>query len=116
MISAFVSRKDGLGLTLTQDELDEINRQRTCEQSPFKNYISEDSAIEILGTKKKKRLTNKHALIKYIDMGVNNEGFWDYHQMALQVEDAFDVLRVKYPEADFLILMDQSAGHGKKRV
>ena len=68
-----------------------------------------DSAIEIQGSIKKKRLTNKHALIKYFDMGINNKGFWDYHQMALQIEDAFDVLRVKYPEADLLVLMDQSA-------
>ena len=34
--------------------------------------------------------------------------------MALQIEDAFDVLCVKYPEYDFTILMDQSSGHGKK--
>ena len=34
--------------------------------------------------------------------------------MALQIEDAFDVLSVKYPDFDFTILMDQSSGHGKK--
>ena len=34
--------------------------------------------------------------------------------MALQIEDAFDVLSVKYPGFNFVILMDQSSGHGKK--
>ena len=34
--------------------------------------------------------------------------------MALQIEDVFDVLSVKYPEYNFLILMDQSSGHGKR--
>ena len=48
-------------------------------------------------------------------MGVNNEGFWDYHQMALQLEDAVDVLSVKYPDYDFVVLMDQSSDHKKKR-
>ena len=35
--------------------------------------------------------------------------------MALQVEDVFDVLSVKFPEYDFLFLMDQSSGHGRMR-
>ena len=35
--------------------------------------------------------------------------------MALQCEDALDCLAVKYPHFDFLILMDQSSGHGRKR-
>ena len=34
--------------------------------------------------------------------------------MALQIEDAFDVVSVKYPDFNFVILMDQSSCHGKK--
>ena len=34
--------------------------------------------------------------------------------MALQIEDAFDVLSIKCLDYDFLILMDQSSGHGKR--
>ena len=34
--------------------------------------------------------------------------------MAVQIEDAFDVLCVKYPEFDYFMFMDQSSGHGKK--
>ena len=33
--------------------------------------------------------------------------------MALQVEDIYNVLGVKYP--DFDLLLDQSSGHGKMR-
>ena len=33
--------------------------------------------------------------------------------MALQMEDAADVLGVVYPECDIMFLMDQSSGHGK---
>ncbi len=34
--------------------------------------------------------------------------------MVLQIEDAFYILSIKYPEYNFLMLMDQSSGHGKK--
>ena len=43
------------------------------------------------------------------------EGFWDYDQMSLQVEDIYDVLATKFPPYDFLLLLDQSSGHGKMR-
>ena len=35
--------------------------------------------------------------------------------MALQVENVFDVLSIKYPEYDFLFMLDQSSGHGRMR-
>ena len=35
--------------------------------------------------------------------------------MSLQVEDIYDVLLVKFPDYDFLLLLDQSSGHGKMR-
>jgi len=34
--------------------------------------------------------------------------------MSLQIEDIFDVVSIVYPNCDFLVLMDQSSGHGKK--
>ena len=34
--------------------------------------------------------------------------------MTLQIEDIFDVLSVVYPDHDFVVLMDQSSGHGKQ--
>ena len=35
--------------------------------------------------------------------------------MSLQVEDVYDVLATVYPTYDFLLLLDQSSGHGKMR-
>ena len=48
-------------------------------------------------------------------VGVNLEGFWNYDQMALQVEDVYDVLAIKYPAYDFLMMLDQSSDHGRMR-
>ena len=53
--------------------------------------------------------------MRFFDVGVNEEGYWNYNQIALQVEDVFDVLAIKYPQYDIVLLMDQSSGHGKMR-
>ena len=110
MISALCSRNFGLGIWLTDLELSEINEMRLNQ-----NYVSEESAIEINGTREKKPLTCKHALIRYFELGINAEGYWSYHHMVLQIEDAFDILSVKYPHCDFVILMDYSGPHQKMR-
>ena len=54
-------------------------------------------------------------LVRFFDVGINEEGYWNYNQIALQVEDVFDVLAIKYPQYDIVLLMDQSSGHGKMR-
>ena len=54
-------------------------------------------------------------MIRFFDVGINLEGFWNYDQTALQVEDVFGVLSVEYPQYDFLFMLDQSSGHGKMR-
>ena len=115
MISAYTGRKFGLGLHITDEQFEAINDKRTNDNSEWKNYVSEDSAMEVYGSIQKKKLTSKHVLIQNFDFGVNQDGFWSYHHMALQNEDAFDILSVVYPYSDFVILMDQSSGHTKKR-
>ena len=64
---------------------------------------------------RRNKLTDRHTNIQYFHLGANNEGYWNYDRMALQMEDVFDVLSVVYPHANFLTLMDASAGHGKRR-
>ena len=113
MISALISRFDGLGAEITQQQLDEINDSR--DNGDWCEYISRSSAMEVYGTTKKKKLTCKHALIQYFELGVQNEGYWDFNHMALQMEDAYDVLQAIHPHCDFVVEMDRSAGHGKKR-
>ena len=113
MVSAYVSEKFGLGKRLTDAELEEVNNRR--REGKFSHYESRESALEIHGDTKKKPLTCKDCLIKYFEIGANNEGYWGYGQMALQNEDAFDVLSVCYPHCDFLLLADKSSGHTKSR-
>jgi len=49
-------------------------------------------------------LNSKHALIQYFDLGMHNEGYWTYNHIALQMEDAFDVLSIVFPHCDFVFL------------
>ena len=111
MISAFCSRAFGLGLTVTNEQLFEINKRRS--EGLFSHYVSTESANEIYGTTLKKPFDSKELLVRYFEVGVMAEGYWNYHHMALQTEDAFDVLAIIYPHCDVIKLTDQSSGHGK---
>ena len=61
-----------------------------------------------------KAFTSTHLLIQHFDVGVNEDGYWRHDHMSLQHEDVYDVLNVVYPDYDFVILPDQSSGHGKR--
>jgi len=60
-------------------------------------------------------IKDKLTLVRFFDVGINEEGYWNYNQIALQVEDVFDALAIKYPQYDIVFMMDQSSGHGKMR-
>ena len=111
MISAFCCRVFGLGLHVTNEQLVEINKRRT--EGITSHYLSTDSANEINGTTLKKPFDSKDLLVRYFEVGVMGEGYWNFHHMALQTEDAFDVLAIIYPHCDIVKLTDQSSGHGK---
>ena len=53
--------------------------------------------------------------MRYFGIRINAEGYLNYHYIALQNEDAFDVLPIKYPHCIFVFLMDQILGYGKMR-
>ncbi len=53
------------------------------------------AAIEIYGSTKKE-IKEPLTLIRFFDLGINGEGYWNYFHMALQIEDTFDVLSVKF--------------------
>ena len=62
----------------------------------------------------KKEKTPTHiGTIFYVN--VNLEGFWNYDQTSLQVEDIYEVLATIPLQFDFLLLLDQSSDHGKMR-
>ena len=73
MISALFSRYDGLGVVLSEQQLEEINESRLGEE--WCEYISKTAAMEVYGSTKKKQVTSKHALIQYFELGVQNEGY-----------------------------------------
>ena len=54
-------------------------------------------------------------MIQYFNIGINEEGHWNYNHIALQVEDVFDILSIKFPGYDFCFLLDKNSGYGRQR-
>jgi hypothetical protein len=113
MVSCFQSRVFGLSRLLTTEELVSINMFRR-QRRP--KYFAAESAINVIGVADKKPLENNSPFERYFDVGIDKDGYWNYHHMALQFEDVVDCLQVLYPEHDLCFIFDQSSGHAKKRV
>jgi hypothetical protein len=45
----------------------------------------------------------------------NNQGYWDYVHMIIQLEDCIDVVKTLHPEFDFMFLFDHSCGYDRQR-
>ncbi|KAI2490640.1 hypothetical protein MHU86_23939 [Fragilaria crotonensis] len=80
MLSAFVSREFGFGRLLTSDELAKINSERRASTA---TYTDKHAVMEILGTINKPVLTES-PFVKYLFIGINNEGYWNSYHMSLQ--------------------------------
>ena len=117
MISAFVSRTWGFrtnGNPILPEQLHEINQLRL---HPLHNtYISTEAALNVNGHTAKGPIEDCGAFCRLFEYGANNDGYWNYNTMALQLEDFIDCVLVLVPDPDFVILFDQSAGHGKKQA
>jgi hypothetical protein len=109
MLSAFVSREFGFGRLLTNDELAKINSER---RESIATYTDTHAAMEILGMINKPILTES-PFVKYLFIGINNEGYWNLYHMSLQFEDVVDCLHVLYPEFNFVFMFDHSQGHAR---
>ena len=110
MVSAFTSRSFGLGMEVSESEFKAINKLKRNR----KHYISKESAITVNGHTRKHLFTETHLAVHYFDVGVEAEGYWSHDHICLQTEDLCDILCVKYPKHDFMILIDQSTGHKKR--
>jgi hypothetical protein len=108
MVSSFVSREFGYGMSLSSDDLDKVNTARS--KGVRRYYKDEKSAIAKLGTTKKTLLIES-PFTCFFEYGQNNEGYWTYESMVLQLEDVVDCLTVLYPDYEFLLLFDHSNGH-----
>jgi hypothetical protein len=76
MLSAFVSRELGFGRKMTGDESTKINNERRIG----KTYKDIQAATEILKTHQKPLLTES-PFVKYLFIGLINEGFWNSFHM-----------------------------------
>ncbi len=86
MISAIQSREFGFGLELTQENINKVN-----EYHIRKKYRDEKAAIEKWGSMFKKPLTlEENPFIFEFNYGVQEEGYWCYEFMVLQLEDCID--------------------------
>jgi hypothetical protein len=78
------------------------------------NYADEKAAISLKGTDAKQPL-KESLFVREFECEANNEGYWSYECMVLQMEDWLDVLRVLYLEYEVLLLFDHSCGHNRQR-
>lgn len=110
MLSSFVSRDFGYGCDLTPSQLDTINQFREN-----KAYLDEDAAVFVHGNKNKKKLIES-PFVRWLHYGQNNDGYWNYHHMIVQLGDIIDCLRVLYRDKyEFVFFFDHSSGHDHLR-
>jgi hypothetical protein len=109
MISAFQSREFGFGFDLTPYLLQEVNFT-----TQGKTHDDSKAAISKRGNAAKQPLTSTPFVIEF-KYGANNDVYWAYEHMELQLEDCIDVLRRLYPQYDVLFMFDHSCGHDQQR-
>jgi hypothetical protein len=112
MVSSFISREFGFGLKLNASQLDRINRYRSRTQQA--HYKDEKAAVTKNGTTKKQKLTVS-PFSRELEYGANNEGYWTYESMVLQLEDCVDCVKALFPQYDYLFLFDHSNGHDRTK-
>jgi hypothetical protein len=111
MVSGFVSREFGFGLTLSQQQLQKVNAARQATK-----YSDQEVAKEIRGKIFKDPLDNSPFVLQF-EYGANNQGYWKYdqHDMVLQMEAYIDAVKNLWPQFDFVFLFDHSCGHDRRR-
>ena len=108
MISAFQACEIGIPQEIEKNMLEKINRNRLQ-----KNYVTIEAANELNRNSMKPPLLSS-PFLAYFEYGANNDGYWGYNNMVLQFEDVVDVVKVLYPNFEFVFLFDHSSGHKKK--
>jgi len=92
MVSAWQDEKRGFGLELGQDELDKVNVYRA---SLGKGPLEDSPGI------------------RWLEYGVNKDGYWCYEDLKEQAMDVLDVLECLYPDYQVVMEVDHSAGHNR---
>jgi hypothetical protein len=100
--SGFQSREFGFGVQLNNNELLLANNYRMG-----KKYCNKKAARNIRGTEKKQALT-RSPFVKQLEYGSNNEGYWNYDHMVVQMEDCIDMMTVLFLSYDYLLHVDMT--------
>ena len=79
MVSAFTSHEIGFGYSVPNDCLAEINKIREDQ-----HYSDRDTAVQLYGTSKKKKLITT-PFVRELEYGKNNNGYWTYDHMVIQL-------------------------------
>ena len=92
---SFVSSRElGYGYTLTDAVRTAVNEKRRVN-----TYSDAIAAEKETGASLKKDLINS-PFVKEFEYSSNNDGYWTYDQMILQLEDCIDVLKYTHPDFD----------------
>jgi hypothetical protein len=103
------SSEFGFGLTLSQQQLQKVNKARQATKSS-----DQEAEKEIRGNFYKDPLDNSPFVLKF-KYGANNQGYWKYDHMVLQIENCIDVLKNLWLQLDYVFLFDHSCGHDRRR-
>jgi hypothetical protein len=105
------SNQESLDLALTWHH---IYSKKWIFTRQGKSYEDSKAAISKRGNAAKQPLTSTPFVIEF-EYGANNDGYWAYEHMVLQLEDCIDVLHCLYPQYDLLFMFDHSCGHDRQR-
>jgi hypothetical protein len=110
MIFAFVSREFGFGYDISLEDLEKVNKKREGT-----HYSDQDAAKKIKGNSSMKASLTESPFVVKFEYGANNQGYWDYDHMIIQLEDCIDVVKTLHPEFDFIFLFYHSCGDDHQR-
>ena len=85
------------------------------EQEDMIIFVDKEAAIKIKNTAQKSNLT-KSPFVYTFDYGANHEGYWNYDNMVIQLEDVVDCLCALYQDQHhYIFFFDHSSGHDRLR-
>jgi len=111
MISAFQSQEFGFGLVLTNEDPQKSEWNKGGQK--IQGWESRDRYKE--RGPWLQEATYQISLHSWIQIRANSEGYWTYQHIAGPFEDCDDVLKVVYPQYEFLFLFDHSCGHNRRK-
>ena len=96
MASYFIDEEFGMGLPISDDQLDRVN--------VYRRNRADGGDITPLDISPGGR---------YLEYGKNRDGYWGYEDIAKQVNDVIDMYETLRPDRQVVVEVDWSSGHSK---